>query len=84
MTNEQATTGKTAELIEVPSEQILAPLELSNYSQFLDKRAFFNAAQQEYGDSENWNAEQWQQIIDDLKEIAPWIDQDLGGVSCVR
>ena len=56
------------EVIETtPSEQILAPLELSDYSQFLYETNYggvkgkdFTAAQQEYGDSEGWADLTWQ------------------------
>ena len=39
----------------------------------IDKRIFFSAAQAEYGDSASWDADTWQQVIDDLKGRADWI-----------
>ena len=39
----------------------------------VDKRAFFNAAQREYGESELWDADGWKQITDALMNMAQWV-----------
>ena len=39
----------------------------------INKHQFFDAAQAEYGDSENWGAETWYQITEDLKNITDWV-----------
>ena len=39
----------------------------------IDKRTFFNAAQQEYGESESWEAETWKQITADLQNFEEWV-----------
>ena len=39
----------------------------------IKKQTFYTAAQNEYGDSEDWDDETWKQIIIDLKEMADWV-----------
>ena len=39
----------------------------------VDKRSFYAAAQQEYGESELWDAETWRQVMDDLVRMADWV-----------
>ena len=39
----------------------------------ITKAQFYSAAQAEYGDSENWNAENWQQVLNDLTQQAKWV-----------
>ena len=39
----------------------------------IHKKAFFKAAQQEYGDADNWDADTWNQIRIDLQEIRQWV-----------
>ena len=41
-----------------------------------DKRTFFDAAQEEYGDSADWDANTWQQVTDDLNTLAEWVVKD--------
>lgn len=40
---------------------------------YINKKEFYNAAQDEYGDSEYWGVETWYQIINDLKNLADWV-----------
>ena len=37
------------------------------------KKAFYTAAQQEYGDADDWDADTWQQILTDLTTLADWV-----------
>ena len=39
----------------------------------IHKKDFYKAAQAEYGDADDWNAETWQQIIIDLTTLADWV-----------
>ena len=39
----------------------------------VDKSTFYRAAQVEYGESDQWDAETWYQVIDDLKNLADWV-----------
>ena len=39
----------------------------------IDKRTFFKAAQVEYGESEYWDADTWQQLLTDLTPLADWV-----------
>ena len=39
----------------------------------IHKKAFFKAAQQEYCDADNWDADTWNQIRIDLQEIRQWV-----------
>ena len=39
----------------------------------IDKKCFYKAAQQEYGDADDWDADTWHQVIEDLKNTAEWI-----------
>ena len=39
----------------------------------INKKHFYDAAQREYGDSDEWDANTWQQIITDLTTLAEWV-----------
>ena len=39
----------------------------------INKKDFYKAAQSEYGDAEQWDADIWHQIIIDLKDLAEWV-----------
>ena len=39
----------------------------------INKKQFYAAAQAEYGESEYWDTETWQQIIIDLTTLADWV-----------
>ena len=39
----------------------------------VNKKAFFKAAQAEYGESEHWGTETWQQILTELTTLADWV-----------
>ena len=39
----------------------------------IDKKCFYKAAQQEYGDSEDWDADTWHQVTKDLKNLSDWV-----------
>ena len=39
----------------------------------IDKATFFKAAQVEYGESEHWDADTWQQVTADLKTVVEWV-----------
>ena len=57
--------GKTHPI--TPSERILAPLELSDYSQFLYETNYGGKKGQDF------TAETWNQIIIDLKGLTEWV-----------
>ena len=39
----------------------------------INKKAFFKAAQVEYGESEHWGTETWKQILTDLTTLVDWV-----------
>lgn len=39
----------------------------------IEKQTFFKAAQIEYGDSDNWDASNWQQLLTDLRTLSDWV-----------
>ena len=39
----------------------------------IDKKMFFTAAQEEYGDCEYWDVDTWQQLLTDLTTLADWV-----------
>lgn len=39
----------------------------------IEKQTFFKAAQIEYGDSDNWDASNWEQLLTDLRTLSDWV-----------
>ena len=60
-----------------PSERILAPAwcERDETLGNIEKSTFYRAAQAEYGDAEQWNAETWTQVTADLQNCKEWVKQ---------
>ena len=69
----QAGEAKQSAIVE--TQQALTQAWENRHStiRHIDKRTFFDAAQAEYGESEHWDAEAWQQVTSDLNTLANWV-----------
>ena len=69
----QDSEAKQSAIIE--SQQTLgkAFAERDNSLGHISKKQFYLAAQNEYGDSEYWDANTWKQVADDLKNLVDWV-----------
>ena len=65
--------AKQSTIVEAQRQLSVAWCERDETLGNIDKRTFFNAAQQEYGESESWEAETWRQITADLQNCEEWV-----------
>ena len=73
--------GKAKQSAIIESQQALgvAWCQRDESLRHIDKRQFFTAAQDEYGDSEHWDADTWNQITEDLQALADWVKNTSSG-----
>ena len=65
--------AKQSAIVETQRQLSIAWAERDQSLCQVDKKMFFSAAQQEYGDSDEWDEHTWQQVLTDLKELADWV-----------
>lgn len=65
--------AKQSAIIESQQELSVAWEERDESLCELEKRTFFDAAQQAYGESEYWDAETWKQVASDLNTLSDWV-----------
>ena len=65
--------AKQSAIVEAQKALAIAWAERDTRLHHTNKRTFFNAAQQEYGESESWEAETWRQITADLQNCEEWV-----------
>ena len=65
--------AKQSAIIELQRKSSIAWAERDESLCHIDKKAFFTAAQREYGESDQWDAETWRQITADLQSQAEWV-----------
>lgn len=65
--------AKQSAIVEAQRELGLAWEERDESLSSLHKKDLYKASQAEYGDSENWDADTWHQVTEDLKNLAEWV-----------
>ena len=64
---------KQSAIVEAQRQLSVAWAERDESLCHIKKTTFYKAAQQEYGDADDWDADTWHQVIEDLKNTAQWI-----------
>lgn len=65
--------AKQSAIIEAQRQLGVAWCERDESLGRIDKKRFYAAAQDEYGESEYWDLDTWLQVTDDLKSLADWV-----------
>lgn len=65
--------AKQSAIVEIQRKLGKAWAERDESLHNIDKKSFYAAAQQEYGDSDDWDETTWQQVLTDLTTLADWI-----------
>ena len=65
--------AKQSAIVEAQRQLSVAWAERDESLLCVHKKAFFSAAQHEYGDADNWDADTWQQILTDLTTLPDWV-----------
>ena len=68
--------AKQSAIVEAQQALSVAWSERDESLHNVDKRTFFDAEQAEYGDSADWDADTWQQVTDNLNNLAEWVAKD--------
>ena len=65
--------AKQSAIVETQRKLSVAGAERDQSLHCVHKKAFFVAAQQEYGESDEWDEHTWQQVLTDLTPLADWV-----------
>lgn len=67
--------AKQSAIIESQKELGKAWCERDSKLANTNKKRFYEAAQEQYGDSEYWDADTWKQLTSDLKNLVDWVSE---------